>query len=133
MRIELPFATPSQNTYQHWHPYRRSKFRDDCCMAVMQQILSTGHRPTWKQRAPTEPRRCEDLFTTPPAEKRTVVITRYSAGELDKGNLIGGCKALLDALVLMGLIFDDSTKWLEDHYQQKPAPKGAQRMEIEIR
>lgn len=52
-------------------------------------------------------------------EKRSVSITRYSKKELDFGNLVGGCKPLLDALKRACLIVDDNKEWLQDGYTQE--------------
>jgi hypothetical protein len=60
----------------------------------------------------------------PPAGRRRVIVTRYYAGRgrrYDKGNLIGGCKPLLDAMVLAGLLIDDCEEDVEDHYGQERA------------
>lgn len=57
--------------------------------------------------------------------RRRVVITRlYSkhGRERDRGNLIGGCKMLLDAMTRAGLIVDDREQYVEDHYHQRRAP-----------
>ena len=52
-------------------------------------------------------------------ELRRVVITSYRARLiLDKGNLVGGAKGLIDAIVNVGLLFDDSDKWAQIEYQQ---------------
>ena len=59
----------------------------------------------------------------PPAKtKRRVLITRLYSGrgrKRDHGNIVGGCKPLLDALTLEGLLVDDSEKFVEDHYYQE--------------
>lgn len=63
---------------------------------------------------------------------RRVVITRYIAAPnslqkqrgrraaqlLDYGNLVGGCKPLVDAMVKAKLLTDDSPAALRDHYRQ---------------
>lgn len=69
-----------------------------------------------------------------PRERRFVRLTirRYSSGRLDRGNFIGGCKPLLDTLKTEGLIRDDSESWLDDHYEQHPAPRGEAYTEIII-
>jgi len=52
--------------------------------------------------------------------RRIYVIRRYSgrARRMDKGNFVGGCKSLLDAMTKAKLIFDDRQEFLEDHYLQ---------------
>lgn len=57
-----------------------------------------------------------------PARRRRVVITRHFSGQgkrRDRGNLIGGCKPLLDAMILAALIVDDRESDVEDHYKQE--------------
>jgi len=61
------------------------------------------------------------------AIKRRVTITRCYAGrqqERDYGNLVGGLKAAVDAMVLVGLLKDDSPKWSEIFYHQRRVEKG---------
>jgi hypothetical protein len=54
--------------------------------------------------------------------KRRVMVTRLYCGrqrQLDYGNLVGGFKPAMDAMVQAGWLVDDSPRWLEDHYQQR--------------
>jgi len=39
--------------------------------------------------------------------KRTLAICRHGKGSLDRDNLVGGCKWLVDAIKQRGLILDD--------------------------
>lgn len=69
-----------------------------------------------------------------PAGRRRVIITRYYSGRgqrYDKGNLIGGCKPLLDAMVLAHLLLDDDEESVEDHYLQESAPESGVHIIIE--
>lgn len=53
--------------------------------------------------------------------RRRISIIRLYAGRskrMDRGNMIGGCKPLLDAMTRTGLIVDDREEFLEDHYYQ---------------
>lgn len=53
---------------------------------------------------------------------RRVTITRYWAkGQraYDRTNLAGGMKPLLDCLVELGLLVDDSEQWCKDYYRQQ--------------
>lgn len=68
------------------------------------------------------------------SSKRRVLITRFYSGrcrDFDKGNLIGGCKPLMDSLVSHGLVFDDSPKWIEAHYFQERSHESSTRITIE--
>lgn len=54
------------------------------------------------------------------SKRRVYVVRRYSGRgqERDRGNLIGGCKPLLDAMTRARLIVDDRVECIEDHYAQ---------------
>jgi len=84
----LPFPTPSLNEIHghHWAWGREQK-------AILQwQLLSALNR--------AEP--------IPKAKgKRTLAICRHGKGSLDRDNLVGGCKWLVDAIKQRGLILDD--------------------------
>jgi hypothetical protein len=54
-----------------------------------------------------------------PACQRKVVVTRVSKVLLDYGNLVGGCKDLLDVLTRLRLISDDSPEWCIEQYAQQ--------------
>lgn len=54
--------------------------------------------------------------------RRRVTLTRLYSGRqraFDRGNLVGGCKMILDAMVRESLIVDDKAEYLEDHYAQR--------------
>lgn len=56
------------------------------------------------------------------ASKRRVTIERVYAGrcqEMDRDNLVGGCKPLVDALVRERVVYDDKAAWLELHVTQR--------------
>jgi hypothetical protein len=56
--------------------------------------------------------------------KRRVVITSIRGRLLDVGNLVGGAKGLVDALVQCGILVDDSPKWCEIEYHQRIKTKS---------
>jgi hypothetical protein len=59
--------------------------------------------------------------------KRRVTLTRLigkGKREYDYGNLVGGFKSVLDAMVRAGLLVDDSGRWVEERYQQEKAGDG---------
>jgi hypothetical protein len=61
------------------------------------------------------------LTTARPTSKRRITITRIYAGRcqaIDRDNLVGGVKALVDAIVREGVVHDDGAEWLELHVQQ---------------
>jgi hypothetical protein len=58
---------------------------------------------------------------TPPRGKRRVTITRligYRQREFDRDNLVGGGKAIVDAMVREGLLLGDDPTRSEVHYEQ---------------
>lgn len=52
----------------------------------------------------------------PPPSKRA--LGRDTAKLFDHANLVGGCKPIVDALVLAKLLVDDDPKSLREHYKQ---------------
>lgn len=65
--------------------------------------------------------------------RRCLEITRYIRDKnyrLDRGNLVGGCKPLLDAAVQAGLLIDDREDHLDDHYDQRIDPVERVRIAI---
>lgn len=66
-------------------------------------------------------------FKIPPATGvRAVTVTRLFTGRerpRDYINLVGGMKAIVDALVLEKLLIDDSPEWLQDEYRQERTAK----------
>lgn len=58
--------------------------------------------------------------------RRRVTITRCYSGQQklrDHGNLVGGLKAAVDAMVGIGLLKDDSPEWCEIYYKQSRVEK----------
>ena len=51
-------------------------------------------------------------------EKYIIMIISYRKRLLDKDNLYGGCKQLIDAIIDEGLIYDDSPKYLDLKVEQ---------------
>lgn len=65
--------------------------------------------------------------------RRRLEITRFIRDKnyrLDRGNLVGGCKPLLDAAVHAGLLIDDREDHLDDHYDQRIDPVERVRIAI---
>ncbi|RZL29691.1 MAG: hypothetical protein EOP64_00365 [Sphingomonas sp.] len=54
-----------------------------------------------------------------PSECRALYILRRGKRLLDYGNLVGGMKLLVDAIVRENLLFDDSPAWVHDTYAQQ--------------
>lgn len=66
----------------------------------------------------TGPRRLQiaRYLAAPPKVKRQ--LGRAAPRLLDHGNLVGGCKPILDALVKAKLLVDDDPRHVRDHYRQ---------------
>jgi Holliday junction resolvase RusA-like endonuclease len=64
--------------------------------------------------------------------RRVTIIRLYSGRERewDYGNLVGGCKPVLDAMKAAGLIVDDSPKWSEQIYKQERGAESGLRVEV---
>jgi Holliday junction resolvase RusA-like endonuclease len=59
--------------------------------------------------------------------KRRVIITRCYSGQQklrDHGNLVGGLKPAVDAMVGIGLLKDDSPEFCEIYYHQRRVEKS---------
>ena len=64
--------------------------------------------------------------------KRSVCITIWRKRLLDKDNLVGGCKQIIDVLKDLGLIYDDSPKYLDLKVEQNLCGKDNKYTEIII-
>lgn len=114
MILALPILTPSQNEYNAWHWRKRHQWTKGVETVLRSQLNATG----WSK--PQEP------------VTMLVVVTRYSAGTLDEGNLVGGAKGLIDALVRLGVLYDDAPRWCTAVYKQEPARRGLGRVRVEV-
>ena len=59
--------------------------------------------------------------------RRIHVVRQFGKGKrkFDRGNLIGGCKPLLDAMRACSFIVDDTVLMIEDHYSQVKSKNGS--------
>jgi hypothetical protein len=59
-------------------------------------------------------------------KRRLTIVRHHRNGQhQDEANIYGGCKGIVDCLVLWGLLVDDAPKWLENGKpQQIPLDKG---------
>lgn len=102
----LPLEPPSQNVVAQnkgTHTMRKkyAKYRDDYMLLL---------------------RNAKRQYRIPDAHGlRRVIITRLYSGRgqaRDRGNVVGGCKPLLDAMHLEKLLVDDSDEFCADFYRQ---------------
>lgn len=105
-------VTPSLNqlTRMHWH--RRVRMQAQMVCEIQGEL---GALSVERRQGPVN-----------------ATVTRYSPGELDYDNLVGGCKPLIDALVAVGLAWDDSPEWLVVEYKQAKCRRIEARTEIEF-
>ncbi len=80
--------------------------------------------------------RCERLrWSIPPAiGKRRAYFTRLITGRqqvMDYGNLVGGFKVIVDAMVIEKLLSDDSPEFLADYYSQRRSTVGGVHIMLE--
>lgn len=73
-----------------------------------------------------------DLLAPKTKCKAKITLTRYGSRMLDFDNLTTGCKPLLDALKIKGLIVDDRQAWLIVDYQQEKCNRGFEKIEVVI-
>lgn len=152
IRVFLPFATPSLNQWQSMHWSQRKRFSEACARVVRAAIQS--HAPNLyatavpdgfcsypgcrEQSLIRDERKCSwckrhaGQWALKP-ERRHLTVVRCSAGVLDDDNLRGGCKGLVDALVRVGLLYDDKPKYLEAEYYQETVPRGQGRTVVRVR
>lgn len=82
------------------------------------------------------------LNNVPRANKfRVATVTRFYGknqktgrwyGRYDIGNLVGGCKPLIDTLKAYAVILDDREDCFAGYYDQERSPDGVDRIRIEI-
>jgi len=105
--------TPSQNQIKNWWKLRNQTKKYECELKNCGLILKSKKINL--------------------KEKKRVEITRYSPSKLlDFGNLVGGCKPLLDAMKNVGLIYDDSIAYIQDTYTQLKCSKGMEKTIVKI-
>lgn len=108
LTVVLPFPSPSQNQTDRWHWARKARLRDQVQMLVRVAMRRHGIPPGYKEARPMR-----------------LHVVRCGKRQLDFGNLVGGFKVCLDALVREGALHDDSAVWVHDHYSQQPPGKGS--------
>ena len=110
--LELPTAPPSLNQWQRMHWAKRSR-TDGRILAEVSSALCQRVAPKSVLRVSARYMRETGALISLAAEfrakgHRRVKITRRGSRTLDHDNLVGGCKPLVDALVKVGLIENDT-------------------------
>ena len=91
--------TPSNNVLLRMHWRKRAKLNKDWHNMVL--IQKGGYE------------RFHQMSFLPAKTKRKITIRSYRQNKVDRDNLIGGMKPLIDALVNNSFIVDDSPDWVE--------------------
>ena len=102
IKLELPLITPSNNKLLRTHWAVRRKLKVYYMDEIVTAMIDGG-------------------FTDYAEGKRTCEVTSHRKRLLDPDNLTGGIKMLLDALVELKLLKDDSPKWCDLKVGQKKA------------
>lgn len=105
--FEIKTLTPSLNKWQRWHWLERKKFQDALC---------------WEIKIAAYPLNIPDSIS----DYRKVHIISYRKSLLDDDNFVGGLKPLLDSLVDLRFIYDDSDAYLDRISSQALVHKRAE-------
>ena len=104
MKLMLKSIPPSANQIMRWHWAQRKRLRSQLQWELTAALADLGMK-------------LPPLLYGKTAPKRRVTITVYRPRRLDPDN--AGPKILLDAMRDIGLIRNDSPKWLELVVEQK--------------
>lgn len=120
MKFTIDGCPPSANELlrMHWAVKKRMRQRLAWQIAA---AIGIGKWPVEKARK----RLMIEIWRAPKPGKK---LTR----RLDPDNLVGGCKILIDALRDMGLLYQDSPRWLELDEPIQHLTKENPRTTIEI-
>jgi hypothetical protein len=105
LRVTIDGVTPSLNKLLGMHWQARRKLRPQYAWAIKVAMIEAG----WSAELEMWPE-------LPP--KMRVQITSHRKALLDKDNLVGGAKPLLDALKDVHAIRNDSPDWVTVEYLQ---------------
>ena len=100
MKLTLQSLPPSTNMLERMHWAVKRRLRSQLQWELTAALADMG-------------RKLPPLLYGKTAPKRRVTITTFRPRRLDPDNAVGGCKVLLDAMRDIGLIRNDSPKWLE--------------------
>ena len=118
MRLLLSSIPPSANQLMRMHWAVKKRLRTTLQWELVRALHEIGH--------PLPP-----IAVNVKAPKRRLLIIAYRPRRFDLDNAYGGCKVLIDAMRDVGLIRNDSPKWLELRVEQVVEPKRC-RTEIEV-
>lgn len=105
-------------TWRFFVPLRLPSLNDHVQNAGKNSWRYRKQRAQWCTAVRTAAR---DAGVAPATGRRSLVVRRtFKSREQTRDyiNLVGGCKVVVDALVLEGLLVDDSPDLLDDRYEQ---------------
>jgi hypothetical protein len=100
MKLTLKSIPPSMNQVMRMHWAERRRLRSTLQWELTAALADGGMK-------------LPPLLYGKTAPRRRVIVHVYRPRRLDSDNAYGGCKVLLDAMRDIGLIRNDSPKWLE--------------------
>lgn len=95
IRLILFQLTPSNNRLLRMHYRNRKRLKDSFLWEIKVNLSE------------------QDIEINPDPEKRRLSIVSFRKNLMDQDNFIGGLKLLIDGLVDLGLLYDDSPEFLE--------------------
>lgn len=95
IRFTIFQLTPSLNQLLRMHYRKRKRLKDSFLWEIKANLFE------------------QDLEIEPSPPKRRLSVVSYRKKLLDQDNYIGGLKLLIDSLVDLGLVSDDSPEFLE--------------------
>ena len=109
-KLEIPEIVPSANVLQRMHWAKMRRLKRAWFYLLLSGILELKNSGNGIQRA---------------KQKRSLRITRYSRGQLDKLNsALGADKLIADNLISLGVIVDDAPRWCDISIGVKVAKKA---------
>jgi hypothetical protein len=112
MKLDIPEVPPSLNKVLRMHWAKRSKLATDWA---------------WKARIAFH-----GQHEVPIVVKQNVKVTLHHPRLYDKDNAYGACKVLVDCLRGLGIIVDDTSRWLDLDVQQEKCKHRDRHTTIEI-
>lgn len=104
-QIVVKYEIPSQNVRDRWHWTVRRRDRQAATLAVRAALMRAG-LSAWRP---------------PEGKVIALTLTSYRRQAIkDHANLVGGAKTLVDVLVNLGLLEDDSDEHVVIIYDQGP-------------
>lgn len=118
---------PSQNSFKSgaWPP-QHATLKQLRRLMIAKATAYTNLVKRW-QKLLRGPAATAGITAAEGEDRRRITFTRLMSSRhrhMDHGNLVGGCKAVVDACVHIDLLVDDSAKHFEGYYHQRRATEG---------